>query len=57
MVLIYLGSFSYVGENTVIGDNVKFIKLFYWDNVVIKDNVTILRVPKFIQRLKLVTTV
>ncbi|MBC5837652.1 UDP-3-O-(3-hydroxymyristoyl)glucosamine N-acyltransferase [Flavobacterium muglaense] len=39
---LYLGSFSYIGANVVLGDNVKiYPNCFIGDNVVIKDNVTI----------------
>ncbi|MCL9809442.1 UDP-3-O-(3-hydroxymyristoyl)glucosamine N-acyltransferase [Flavobacterium luminosum] len=38
----YLGSFSYIGENVVIGDNVKiYPNSFVGDNVVIGDNTVI----------------
>lgn len=39
---LYLGSFSYIGLNTIIGDNVKiYPNCFIGDNVRIGDNVTI----------------
>jgi UDP-3-O-[3-hydroxymyristoyl] glucosamine N-acyltransferase len=39
---LYLGSFAYIGANTVLGDNVKiYPNCFIGDNVVIGNNVTI----------------
>jgi UDP-3-O-[3-hydroxymyristoyl] glucosamine N-acyltransferase len=39
---VYIGAFSYIGENVEIGDNVKiYPQVYIGDNVVINDNVTI----------------
>jgi UDP-3-O-[3-hydroxymyristoyl] glucosamine N-acyltransferase len=34
----FIGSFSYVGNNVILGDNVNIPQLFYGDNVAVGDN-------------------